>query len=112
MSNSKWEKLIDNITELQGEVFVNYKLIYSSEVYSSSFISSDYKPFFIEPTVYREVEWIEFPSVYEDYINRNNRKAGKKLYQQNIDAILQVLNSIGQFEIEFSKIGLKIYAYR
>lgn len=112
MNDTKWEKLIDEVTDEFEEVFVNYKLIYSEEVYDTIFYRSDFKPFFIEPTLYKEVEWIEFPLKDEDYVNRNNLKAGKKLRTQNVNLIAKAVNTIGQFEVELTEGGLKIYAYR
>lgn len=112
MSDTKWEKLIDHTSEVFNKVFVNYKLIYSEEIYSTSFYSSDFKPFFIEPTTYKEVEWIEFPAQYKDYVNRNNRKAGEKTYQQDIKLLAKEIAKLGQFETEISNTGIKVYGYR
>ncbi|TQV74096.1 hypothetical protein FLL45_14665 [Aliikangiella marina] len=112
MSDTKWEKIIDRVTDVVGEVFVNYKLIYSEEVYDSSLDSSDFKPFFIEPTLYKEVEWLEFPYSYCAPVNRNNLKAGTKTYDQDVAAIKDVLDMIGRFDLEQSQAGLKIYGYR
>lgn len=112
MSDTKWEKLIDCVTDHLGEVFLNYKLIHSSEVRSTSFYSPDCKPYFIEPILYREVEWVEFPVEYENYISSDNLKAGKKHYAQDIVLIEKVLSKIGAFELLRNNEGIKIYAYK
>jgi len=49
MSDSKWEKLIGGVTDELNEVFIYYKLIHAKGIYDSIFLSSDFKPFFIEP---------------------------------------------------------------
>lgn len=113
MNNSKWEKLIDGLTDIiPNEIYINYKLVTEEEVYSTSFITSDFKPFFAEPILYKEVEWIEFPVKYEEYISKDNRKAGKALFSQNIIEINKTLNQIGKFDLDISDNAVKLYAYR
>ena len=62
--------------------------------------------------MYKEVEWIEFPSMYEDYISRDNLKAGKRIYSQDIKKILKVINLIGKFKLDSKEDCIKIYAYK
>jgi len=113
MSDSKWERLIDQLTDVfEGGIHVNYKLIHIDTVYQTSFISSDFKPFFGEPTIYKEVEWIEFPDRYEDYVNQNNLKAGKRMHDQDILAIGREIERIGKFDLEFLPGSIRLYAYK
>ena len=113
MSNTKWEKLIDGLTdEIENGIYVKYKLIYGTEVYDNIFITSDFMPFFAEPTLYKEVEWIEIPKEYEDYVSRNNFKAGKTIYTQDLVLILSKINQIGLFEFEQSEDSLKVFGYK
>jgi hypothetical protein len=112
MSDTKWKKLIDSVTDAFGHVFVNFKLIHSEEIYSTVFFTSDIRPFFREPTLYKEVEWVLFPAFYEDYVSQNNLKAGKRHYPQDIEGINMVIGEIGHFEIEKTNAGIKIYAYK
>lgn len=113
MSDSKWERLLDRLTEVfEGGIHIDYKLIHEDSIRSATFVTSDFGPFFLEPIVYREVEWIEFPRRYEDFVNPDNRKAGQRFYDQNLDAILAGIQQIGQFEIEQTATGLRLYAYR
>lgn len=112
MNNAKWDKLIEGMTNFVKEVFVNYKLIYTEEVFKTSFFSSDFKPFFIEPILYKEVEWIAVPRVYENYVNRNNIKSGTKEYTQDLESILIKTNGIGYFDTEYTDESIKIYAYK
>ncbi len=112
MNNTKWEKLIDCVTDVEDEVFVNYKLVHTEAVYQTSFYKPDFKPFFIEPTLYKEVEWIEFPKCYEDYVSRSNLKAGRKVLNQDVNTLKEAIEKIGNFEIIASSLGFKIYAYK
>ena len=112
MSNSKWDKLLKKLTDIFEEVHVNLKLIYDEKVEQTYIDIPDIKPFFIEPILYKEVEWIEFPSMYEDYISRDNLKAGKRIYSQDIKKILKVINSIGKFKLDSKEDCIKIYAYK
>ncbi|VAW71617.1 hypothetical protein MNBD_GAMMA12-84 [hydrothermal vent metagenome] len=113
MSDSKWEKMIDKLTDaLDREVFITFKLVHDSKSYCYSFCHSDFKPFFAEPTVYKEVEWIEFPDKYEYYVSRDNRKAGTKIYDQNLEEISRALENIGKYELEYLDNSIKLYAYQ
>ena len=113
MSDTKWKKLITGITSaLEREVFLEYKLVHSDEISQASFVEPDFGPFFIEPIIYKEVQWIEFLSRYEDYVSEDNKKAGTKVYEQDIGNISKVINSIGQFEVEETDKGLRLYAYK
>lgn len=112
MSNAKWVKMINTLAYKFGSIFFNYKLIYDDVVQGSLFDIADVEPFFIEPIKYKEVEWIEFPSEYENWINGNNLKAGKELVKQDIEKIKQELKKIGKFHLEFHENDLKLYAYK
>ena len=52
--------------------------------------------FFAEPIHYKEVEWIEIAEEYEDWLNENNRKAGKVTRNQNLRQIAEIIESIGE----------------
>lgn len=79
MSNAKWHKLIEALTTDLTEVYIRHKLIYSDVISGCFFDDTDHKPFFLEPIVYQEVEWIEIPYQYEDWKNTNNHNAGKTI---------------------------------
>ncbi|UII33653.1 hypothetical protein LVD17_07445 [Fulvivirga ulvae] len=112
MNNAKWIKLLEHLTSVLGAVHLYYKLVYSDELRLTSFDAPDTEPFFIEPILYKEVEWVIFPKEYKDYVSPNNLKAGLTSYNQNIEKIEQEICSIGEFEIECSNLGLKLYGYR
>ncbi|MFC3192626.1 DUF6678 family protein [Marinicella sediminis] len=112
MSDAKWDKLIAALCDrLADGFFVNYKLVYGEEVNSTYFDVPDFKPFFAEPILYKEVEWIEFPSEFEDCISRDNLKAGNRLYKQDITAIEDFINALGQFKCVADDNKLRLYAY-
>ncbi|WP_378187540.1 DUF6678 family protein [Aquimarina sp. W85] len=79
MSDSKWDKLMESLTEKFDEIFVNFKLVHSDEIKNTSFITTDFKPFFIEPILYKEVEWIQFPIEYEII---KNKRATRQLIKK------------------------------
>lgn len=112
MNNTKWNKLIDSLTDCFGQIYLNYKLIYSDAVKGYLFDMADFEPFFLEPIIYKEIEWVEIPNTYEDWINDNNRKAGQKLYNQNLIKIKTEIEKIGQFEIETNASKIIIYGYK
>ena len=112
MSNKKWVKLMDELSDRFDVFFIEYKLIYDEVVEGDVFSVTDCFPYFIEPIRYKEVEWIQFPRHYEDYINPNNLKAGKKMYSQNLDAIAEEINRIGKFDLEISDDNIRLNAYK
>ena len=113
MSDSKWDKLVEALCdEFIDGIYINYKLVYDEAIYNRILDMADFKPFFVEPTLYKEVEWIEFPSQYEDYVSKNNLKAGFTTYSQNIDAIKDSINNVGKFELVSEAKKVRLYAYR
>jgi hypothetical protein len=112
MNNSKWNKLILRLTDQFDSIYLTYKLIHSNEINGRIFDTPDFEPFFIEPILYKEIEWIEIPKQYEDWVNENNRKAGKKIYYQNLNVIKTEINNIGHFEIENKEDEIRFYGYR
>ena len=113
MSDTKWKKLIDRLTdEIDSGIFLTYKLIYDETLFQTSFLFADDKSFFQEAIFYKEVEWIEFHRFYEDYVSYDNKKSGSKIYKQDIDLILSIIHDIGFFEIEYFQDSFKLYGYK
>ena len=112
LNNTKWFKLIDELTKVFNEIYINYKLIYDEKVEGFLFENADFEPFFLEPIRYKEVEWIEIPNEYEFWSNPNNLKAGKKMFSQDLNSIFQQIDGIGLFMMEKEEKTIKIYAYR
>lgn len=111
LNDTKWYKLINGLTTELGEVYINYKLIYDDVIEGYLFDSADFKPYFLEPIKYKEVEWIEFPNEYEYWINLNNLKAGKTIYKQKSKDIRAVIENIGEFRIDEFGDKIRLYAY-
>jgi len=112
MCNTKWIKLLNTIADVFDDlVHSEYKTIHGDEIYKHSFYDADDK-FFSEPLMYKEVEWIQFPASFQDFINDSNRKAGMKIYSQDVTKILSVVNGLGSFDTLMSNNILRIYAYR
>jgi len=112
MNNTKWYKLIEKLTDNFETVYLNYKLIYNNSVKGHHFDTADFEPFFLEPILYKEIEWIEIPSNYESWVSTSNRKAGKKLYHQDLNEIKSEIDKIGNFELDVQEDKIRLYAYK
>lgn len=113
MNDSKWDKLIDQLTDyFESGLFLNFKLIHKEAVFNTYLYSNDDKPFFEEPIIYKELEWVEIPLEYEWYINKDNQKAGMTVYKNDLNNVFKKVSSIGLFEIEQSNMGLRIFGYK
>lgn len=112
MNNTKWLKLFDTLSENLDEFYLEYKLIYSAEIESTTFFVSDMPPFFIEPILYKEVEWIRFPLQYEQTINRRTTRSYTKEFSQDIGEIERIIKSIGEFELELGDSEIKLFGYK
>jgi hypothetical protein len=112
MNDAKWERLIAGLTDaFEYGLHIRYKLIHGEAIHELYLQAPDSKPFFAEPTLYKEIEWIEFSSAYEDYVSLDNRKAGKKTYAQDVVAIEQEIRRIGLFQLTRLPSGVRLYAY-
>ena len=64
MSNSKWVKLFKSVADYNEQSYnINFKLVYSDDINTAQ--TEQYKEdidtyWFIEPLIYKEIEWIEF----------------------------------------------------
>ncbi len=113
MSNTKWDKAMEAITDLYEDgVAINYKLVYSDEILSSYIWSPDTKPFFKEPLLYKELEWIEIPSEYIGPVSRDNLKAGEKIHEKKVASVSEKLAKVGSFDIKIDATGVRIYGYK
>jgi len=112
MNNTKWVKMINTLTYKLDKLYLNYKLIYDDVIEGSLFDMADAEPYFVEPIVYKEIEWIEFPNEYEGWVNENNRKAGRKIINQDIEKIKLELEKLGQYDLEFYDNKIRLYGYK
>jgi hypothetical protein len=111
MNNTKWHKLLEHLTNSLNEVCIKYKLVYDDVIEDSIFDTPDFQPFFIEPITYKEVEWIEFPANYDNWINPNNLKAGKTTFKQDLAVIKTEIDKIGQSKLEQDENTIRLYGY-
>ena len=99
MSNTKWVKLLKAACPFYPEIQkMDYKLVYSDDVKSTDI--EEYEEhiderWFIEPSIYKEIEWIEFPF-------EGNTKLAE---------FSETLNGIGQFKMHNTSTGLRIIGY-
>ncbi len=111
LNNTKWYKLIDELTKNFEEIYINYKLVYDDIVEGYLFDSVDSEPYFLEPIKYKEIEWIEFKNEYSYLLNRDNKKAGKTIYKQDTRLIKSVIDKIGEFRVDIFSDKIRLYAY-
>lgn len=71
----------------------------------------DFNPFFIEPILYKEIEWIEFPQ--KMWFTKNKRISRQTIseYNQDITKIEDLINMIGIFDLEKNDGVLRLYGY-
>ena len=112
MSNRKWKKLLNRVGDLCSSGFaLRCRLIHGNEVVELLLDEVD-DQFFAEPIHYKEVEWIEFPDEFEDWVDPNNRKAGREAKPQDLIKIRDAIRSLGQFEIDDLGRSVRVYGYR
>ena len=112
MNNSKWEKLFENLIEGFDSVFIRYKLIGREKIEETEFDMVDFNPYFIEPVLYKEIEWIEFP---QKMLIINNKRISRQTiseYNQDASEIENLINKIGAFDLERSNGTLRLYGYK
>ncbi len=111
MNDTKWDKLLGALTGTLEVVYVNYKLVHSNDIYNTLFYTPDFKPFFEEPVLYREVEWIEFPAEILVTVNKRASRKIIKTVRQDINLIKNTIEKTGNFVSEYDSEKIKIYAY-
>ncbi|WP_338731357.1 DUF6678 family protein [Mangrovimonas cancribranchiae] len=112
MNNSKWEKLLEILIEKFDSLLIRYKLIGREKILETEFNIVDFSPFFIEPILYKEIEWIEFP---QKMIMINNKRVSRQTifeHHQNISEIENLINKIGVFDLEKDNGTLRLYGYK
>ncbi|MFL9843708.1 DUF6678 family protein [Flavobacterium rhizosphaerae] len=112
MNNTKWDKLLKALTETVGEIVIQYKLIYKEEICLTTFIMPDIKPFFLEPILYKEIEWVEFPAEYNMPVNTRESRKKINIKIQDVSLIKKIINETGQYITEERDERLRLYAYR
>ncbi len=99
MNNTKWVKLLKAACPFYPDIReMNYKLVCSGEVKNT--IIEEYEEhiddhWFIEPSIYKEIEWLEFPF-------DGNPK---------LDEFEILLNQLGKFPLLKTPTGLRVLGY-
>ena len=112
MNDSKWEKLLGELTNEFDKICLSFKLIYNDDIKTTIFISPDYKPFFIEPILFKEVEWIEFFASTKIIINKKKTKQYEKEIIQDLNLIENKIIGIGDFFYYKNALSLRLFAYK
>jgi len=116
MSNAKWRKFF--IALDVPEICLQqayWKFVDLMEEFCDSIPTSDklmeefvgdYGP---GPFAYKRIEWIELPKVG---VPKGFDGVPQKYWQQDIEKAKEILVNSGQFEIETTERGLRIYGYK
>ena len=112
MNDAKWEKLFENLVKEFDSVLIRYKLIGSEKIKETKYDIVDFRPFFIEPVLYKEIEWIEFPQKVQIVINKRVSRQSISELEQDVHKIENLINRIGVFDTEKENETLRLYAYK
>lgn len=112
MNDAKWEKLFENLLQEFDSILIRYKLVGRMEVKERIYDSVDFKPFFMEPIFYKEIEWIEFPEEMQIILNKRVSRQHISELKQDIERIEKNINKTGVFELEKEKGTLRLYGYK
>lgn len=117
MSNAKWRKCFQLLNEIAPNIQVIWKFVGSkndgvrdslpaNEALEEKYLSSR---FWFSPAYYKEIEWLEFPNVGKPYGKENIPGA---FYEQNVAAVIEALNKIGQCHIVKTDLGFRLYGHQ
>lgn len=117
MSNAKWRKCFKLLNQVTPDIQVIWKfvgsqndgvrhLLPSNEALEENYLSSR---FWFGPAYYKEIEWLEFPTVGKPYGKENTPAA---FFEQSVAAIIEALNEIGQWHIVKTNLGFRLYGYQ
>ncbi len=124
MSDTKWTKVFKTLS--QHSDLINKCLIKdiwndvlreihipSLESYTETFHNSGIKDVMTGgPSVFKEIEWVEFPSNWVIARQMRNEKLEPHKYSQDILKIKECLLTVGQLEIEMETDKLILYGYK
>jgi hypothetical protein len=117
MSNAKWRKCLQLLNQIDPDIQVIWKFVGSenngvrhalptNDVLEEKYLSSR---FWFGPAYYKEVEWLEFPTVGKPYGKENIPAA---FFDQNVAAIVEALKEIGKWQIAKSDLGFRLYGHQ
>ncbi|TWI79135.1 hypothetical protein IQ13_3535 [Lacibacter cauensis] len=114
MSNAKWVRLIDSLVnnidkvkkvefkkvqnEVVGELYLNEGLTFGFDYWENGFEGCNSIGGWL---IYKEIEYLIFPRI----VNTDNN------ILQDLDQIVELMNSIGQFSINLNEDRLKLNCY-
>lgn len=117
MSDTKWRKFFDVLVGMHPAVGVTrMKLTYEEEPYD--FAVPDRKAEIWEsaidggpggPVDYKHIEWINLP---REWKWRKYENAPEETTVQEIDALIEALEAVGQFPVEATEDGVRIVGYK
>ena len=120
MNNVKWRKLFEAIESNEAFHFpAHMKIVGSEYVYTQTRLNQGVgvngkytKDIDGGPVAYKYIEWIYVPSSYEIERYNRNEKLLSNFIKNDIEALKEFIDSIGNFEYDFDKNGIKIYGYK
>ncbi|MBQ4810280.1 hypothetical protein J8M20_02985 [Pseudoalteromonas luteoviolacea] len=99
MSNAKWVKLLKAAASFEQLSYrITYKLVNNDQLktsYSEQFPEHVDNYWFIEPSIYKEIEWLEF-NFDENY---------------KVGSLIEHLSAIAKFPIRQTSTGFKVLGY-
>lgn len=99
MSSAKWVKILKAACSFYPDIrLMNYKLVYSDEVkctFNEEYEEQIDHHWFNEPTIYKEIEWLEFP--FEGNSNLNEFEIE--------------INKLGKFQLVKTSTGIRLLGY-
>ncbi|KZN49106.1 DUF6678 family protein [Pseudoalteromonas luteoviolacea] len=99
MSNAKWVKLLKAVASFEQRSYrITYKLVSCDQVktsHSEQFEEHVDDYWFIEPSIYKEIEWLEF------MLDEHN----------NVQSLIEHLSAIAKFPITQTPTGYKVLGY-
>lgn len=116
MSNAKWRKLFIALEPLQLKQ-AYWKFVDLDDELRDAFLDEeDLMDKFVGdcgvgggPFAYRRIEWIEIPSIGKNYQYENIPYMN---FSQDVAGVKSILRSIGEFEIEITDRGIRIYGHK
>jgi len=116
LSNAKWRKCFSTLENMSPELQVIWKFVGSQNqgvrhaLPSTLALEERYlnSRFWFGPCYYKEIEWLEFPSVGKPYGKEN---IPGSFFQQSIHEVKDLLNAVGQWPFEETELGFRINGY-
>jgi hypothetical protein len=124
MNDTKWTKLFKALANQSSQIkrclikdVLDSQLreikIPNINFYSNTFYDKGIKDVMsIGPLAFREIECLVFPKVWTIDRTMRTQKLEPHKFEQDIAAIKDILNRIGQFEIKYNNDALIIFAYK